>query len=228
MSGQEAPGDDTKTGPIKIESKIVSVDIDSSADPGEGPPNVAETAGASAQNIAPATLGHEKLAPRPEKLFGATYKVKTPLSKHALYVTINDHVLDKGTENERRAPFEIFLNSKAMDHFQWIVALTLLISAVFRKGGDVSFVAEELASVFDPNGGYRKNRRWMPSLVAEIGAIIRAHLESLGAIDPAPNADAVEDSALAGARTCPKCLSIALVVREGCETCMACGESKCN
>ncbi len=109
---------------------------------------------------------HEKLK-RPEMLLGSTYKVKTPLSEHALYITINDVVLNPGTKHELRRPFEIFINSKNMDHFQWIVALTRIISAVFRKGGDVTFLVEELRSVFDPRGGYfKKGGRYMPSLVA--------------------------------------------------------------
>jgi len=94
---------------------------------------------------------HEKLE-RPEILLGSTYKIKTPLTEHALYVTINDVVLNQGTEHELRRPFEVFINSKNMDHFQWIVALTRIISAVFRKGGDVTFLVEELRSVFDPRG----------------------------------------------------------------------------
>ena len=115
---------------------------------------------------------HEQLE-RPEQLAGSTYKIKTPLSDHALYVTINDIVLNPGTEHELRRPFEIFINSKNMEHFQWIVALTRIISAVFRKGGDVAFLVEELHSVFDPGGGYlKRGGRHVPSLVAEIGTVI--------------------------------------------------------
>ena len=94
---------------------------------------------------------HEKVS-RPEQLEGATYKIKTPLSDHALYLTINDIILNPGTDHELRRPFEIFINSKNMDHFQWIVALTRVISAVFRKGGDCTFLVEELKAVFDPLG----------------------------------------------------------------------------
>lgn len=123
---------------------------------------------------------HEKLQ-RPEVLLGETYKIKTPLSEHALYVTINDVLLNEGTEYEQRRPFEIFINSKNMDHFQWIVALTRIISAVFRKGGDCTFLVEELRSVFDPKGGYfKKGGRFMPSLVAEIGDVIEMHLRKIG------------------------------------------------
>ncbi|HEY9183382.1 MAG TPA: NrdJb, partial [Gammaproteobacteria bacterium] len=99
---------------------------------------------------------HEKLE-RPEVLIGSTYKVKTPVSDHAMYVTINDIVLNEGTEYEQRRPFEIFINSKNLDHYQWIVALTRIMSAVFRKGGDVTFLVDELKAVFDPRGGY-----WQP------------------------------------------------------------------
>ena len=108
---------------------------------------------------------HEKVA-RPEMLLGSTYKIKTPLSEHSLYVTINDIILNPQTPFEKRRPFEIFINSKNMDHFQWIVALTKIISAVFRKGGDVTFLVEELRSVFDPKGGYfKKGGKYTPSLV---------------------------------------------------------------
>src|SRR5512145_458897 len=123
---------------------------------------------------------HEKLE-RPEMLVGSTYKIKTPVSDHAMYVTINDIVLNEGTEHEQRRPFEVFINSKNMDHFQWIVALTRIISAVFRKGGDVTFLVEELRSVFDPRGGYfKKGGKYMPSLVAEIGDAIECHLRMIG------------------------------------------------
>src|SRR3974390_2824924 len=105
---------------------------------------------------------HEKLE-RPEVLIGSTYKIKTPVSDHAMYVTINDIVLNEGTEHEQRRPFEVFINSKNLDHFQWIVALTRIISAVFRKGGDVSFLVEELKAVFDPRGGYWPAGRECPA-----------------------------------------------------------------
>ncbi len=128
---------------------------------------------------------HEKVE-RPDALVGATYKIKSPLFEHALYVTINDIVLNEGTEYELRRPFEIFINSKNMDHFQWIVALTRIMSAVFRKGGDVTFLVEELKAVFDPRGGYFKaGGVYMPSIVAELGAIIEQHLKMIGLlVDP--------------------------------------------
>lgn len=125
---------------------------------------------------------HEALE-RPERLEGTTYKVSTPLSEHALYVTVNDIILNEGTDHEHRRPFEVFINSKNMDHFQWIVALTRIISAVFRKGGDITFLVEELKAVFDPRGGYfKRGGKFMPSLVAEIGDVIEMHLCKIGMI----------------------------------------------
>ena len=193
---------------------------------------------------------HEKIE-RPETLLGSTYKIKTPLSDHALYVTINDVVLNAGTEHELRRPFEIFINSKNMEHFQWIVALTRIVSAVFRKGGDVTFLVEELRSVFDPRGGYfKKGGRYMPSLVAEIGDAIEAHMRSIGLIedeplDPPgrqmveekrarferPGAAGIEIPARQfpdGAQFCSKCQTQAVVRKDGCMTCLNCGESKCG
>ena len=128
---------------------------------------------------------HEKLE-RPEVLIGSTYKIKSPLVEHAMYVTINDIVLNPGTEYELRRPFEVFINSKNMDHFQWIVALTRIMSAVFRKGGDVTFLVDEMKAVFDPRGGYFKaGGVYMPSIVAEIGSVVEEHLKSIGMIvDP--------------------------------------------
>src|SRR5271163_1681740 len=123
---------------------------------------------------------HEKLE-RPEMLVGSTYKIKTPVSDHAMYVTINDIVLNEGTEYEHRRPFEVFINSKNLDHFQWIVALTRIISAVFRKGGDVAFLVDELKAVFDPRGGYwQPGGKFMPSIIAELGYVIEKHLQSIG------------------------------------------------
>ena len=192
---------------------------------------------------------HEKIE-RPETLLGSTYKIKTPLSDHALYVTINDVVLNADTEHEQRRPFEIFINSKNMEHFQWIVALTRIVSAVFRKGGDVTFLVEELRSVFDPKGGYfKKGGRYMPSLVAEIGDAIEAHMRTIGLIEDEPidsarrnltektrtrTASSTTDSGTpareypSGAHLCLKCQTQAVIRMDGCMTCLNCGESKCG
>ncbi len=212
---------------------------------------------------------------RPYALLGSTYKVKTPVSDHAMYITINDIVLNEGTENQVRRPFEIFINSKNLDHFQWIVALTRIISAVFRKGGDVEFLAEELKAVFDPRGGYWKTGgKFMPSLIAEIGEVIEEHLTKIGMIEPkglsehqkvllaekraeyeaanaqgdlfAVNPEGIPEnghatlpadekkngtghsSFPAGALLCPKCSTAAVVIMDGCRTCLNCGDSKCG
>jgi hypothetical protein len=189
-----------------------------------------------------------------ESLEGSTYKIKTPLDDHAMYVTINDMILNQGTEHEQRRPFEIFINSKNMDHFQWIVALTRLMSAVFRKGGDVTFLAEELQAVFDPKGGYFKpGGKFMPSIIAEIGAVIEHHLQKIGLMEKEElseqqqlildqkrtEAEALEQkkttadtnsdgSYPAAATLCNKCLTKAVVIMDNCATCLSCGYSKCG
>ncbi|OGT22096.1 MAG: NrdJb [Gammaproteobacteria bacterium RBG_16_57_12] len=193
---------------------------------------------------------HEKLE-RPDMLIGSTYKIKTPLTEHALYVTINDIVLNPGTEHELRRPFEIFINSKSMDHFQWIVALTRIISAVFRKGGDVTFLVEEMRSVFDPRGGYfKKGGKYMPSLVAEIGDVIERHMRMIGLLkddgldehqkalvaakraefeSALKNAEDKEQNCFpSGAMLCTKCNTKAMIQMDNCMTCLNCGESKCG
>jgi hypothetical protein len=212
--------------------------------------NTAEEAAAEKkQQTAEIVQMHESVE-RPEMLLGSTYKVKTPLSDHALYMTINDIVLNPGTEHEMRRPFEIFINSKNMDHFQWVVALTRVISAVFRKGGDCTFLAEELKAVFDPKGGYFKaGGKFMPSLVAEIGDAIESHLKMIGLLKE-PELDkhqktlveqkrAEYESSISqdntsdgdypdGAQMCTKCMTKAVVLMDGCMTCLSCGDSKCG
>lgn len=189
-----------------------------------------------------------------ESLEGSTYKIKTPLDDHAMYVTINDIILNAGTEYEQRRPFEIFINSKNMDHFQWIVALTRLMSAVFRKGGDVTFLAEELQAVFDPKGGYFKpGGRFMPSIIAEIGDVIAHHMQKIGLMEKeelsdqqklilnqkraevegvpvkAATAGAGEETGYpASATLCNKCHTKAVIVMDNCATCLSCGYSKCG
>jgi hypothetical protein len=241
---------------IKIDSKIVGYEV---AKPGQEP---------AAQEPKPEERTSAKVirmteqVKRPEgyeALEGSTYKIKTPLDDHAMYVTINDIVLNPGTEHEQRRPFEIFINSKNMDHFQWIVALTRLMSAVFRKGGDVTFLAEELQAVFDPKGGYFKpGGKFMPSIIAEIGAVIEHHLQKIGLMEKeqlseqqqllldqkraeaeasaqkktltdAGPADG-EDSAgyPASATLCGKCHTKAVVIMDNCATCLSCGYSKCG
>ena len=194
---------------------------------------------------------HENVA-RPEILHGTTYKIKTPQSEHALYITINDMILNEDTEYEERRPYEVFINSKNMEHFQWVLALTRVISAVFRKGGDSCFLVEELKSVFDPKGGYfKKGGVFMPSLVAEIGCTIEQHLKKIGMLQSHEldthqkkflDAKRKEFEAIhsdtssldesgnfpAKALLCAKCQTKALVLMDGCMTCLNCGDSKCG
>jgi len=177
---------------------------------------------------------------RPGALPGQTYKIKWPESDHSIYITINDVVQDG-----RVRPFEVFINSKNVDHFAWTVALTRMISAVFRRGGDVSFVVDELKNVFDPRGGYWVEGRYIPSLLAAIGEVIERHMIIIGFIAN-PNGDADGEQAriavpVRGAdrgraeggdsgrlRGCPKCGTPGLIRQEGCETCVSCGYSKCG
>ena len=167
---------------------------------------------------------------RPGELMGHTYKVRWPDLNHAFYITINDIEQDG-----RRRPFEIFINSKNMEHFAWTVALTRMISAVFRRGGDVSFVVEELKAVFDPRGGQWMGGRYVPSLLAAIGEVIERHLIEIGFMPEASGRSDAERAAAAvavaegsPARSCPRCAAPGFVKLEGCDTCVSCGYSKCS
>ncbi|MDX8412009.1 MAG: TSCPD domain-containing protein [Mariprofundaceae bacterium] len=181
------------------------------------------------------------LLERDDVLGGTTYKIKTPHSDHALYITINDVVISEADGNSsHRRPFEIFINSKNMEHFAWIVALTRVISAIFRKGGDVTFLVEELKAVFDPRGGYyKKGGKYMPSLVAEIGEVIQQHLVSIGMMEgqlATPELEAKKQRAqdelgeegMKNASCCPKCNAKAVIRLDNCDTCLECGHSKCG
>jgi ribonucleoside-diphosphate reductase alpha chain len=165
--------------------------------------------------------------PRPGKLTGSTYKLRWVDSAHALYITIND--LD---EDGRRRPFEVFISSANMEHFSWVVALTRMISAVFRRGGEVGFVADELKGIFDPRGGQWSDGRYVPSLIAAIGGIIEQHMIETGFIaaqEPslAPVAP-VGTSAGGLGLLCPKCSQPGVVKEGACLTCHHCGWSKCG
>jgi ribonucleoside-diphosphate reductase alpha chain len=167
---------------------------------------------------------------RPEVLLGQTYKIKWPDSDHAFYITVNDIEKDG-----RRRPFEIFINSKNMEAYAWTLALTRMISAVFRRGGDVSFVVDELKAVFDPRGGQWMEGRYVPSLLAAIGELIERHLVAIGFMNPREKLDLppeIRAIAVAGqgrsGRPCPRCGSPTLVQLEGCDTCVSCGFSRCG
>ena len=231
---------------VKIQKKIVGYSVVKPED------KAAEAKKPTPQPVAGTNVVqmHERLE-RPDTLIGSTYKVKTPVSDHAMYITINDIVLNEGTPNEMRRPFEIFINSKNLDHFQWIVALTRIISSVFRKGGDVTFLVEELKAVFDPRGGYFKpGGKFMPSIIAEIGHVIEQHLITIGLLKKEgldehqrklveqkraefeaaqKQTDAfVQSEFPAGAQLCAKCSTTAVVMMDGCMTCLNCGDSKCG
>ncbi|MCV2893704.1 adenosylcobalamin-dependent ribonucleoside-diphosphate reductase [Lentibacter sp. XHP0401] len=166
---------------------------------------------------------------RPKELEGATYKLKWPDSEHAIYLTVNDIVI-----GGHRRPFEVFINSKNMEHFAWTVALTRMISAVFRRGGDVSFVVEELKAVFDPRGGAWMGGKYIPSILAAIGGVIEKHMISIGFIEGEgmglktdPTAAVVNLGAPRG-KACPSCGQYDMRMVEGCMTCASCGHSKCG
>ena len=167
---------------------------------------------------------------RPAALEGQTYKVKWPGSEHALYITLNDIVIAG-----HRRPFEVFINSKNMEHFAWTVALTRMISAVFRRGGDISFVVEELKAVFDPRGGAWMDGRYIPSILAAIGGVIERHLIAIGFIEGEglglktdPKAEVIAVGEAPRGRACPSCASYDFRMIEGCMTCGSCGHSKCG
>ncbi len=166
---------------------------------------------------------------RPQALEGSTYKLKWPDSEHAIYLTINDIVI-----GGRRRPFEVFINSKNMEHYAWTLALTRMISAVFRRGGDVSFVVEELKAVFDPRGGAWVKGKYIPSILAAIGGVIEQHMVNIGFLEGEgmglksdPQAQVVNMDAPRG-KACPSCGQFDMVMIEGCMTCRSCGHSKCG
>jgi hypothetical protein len=288
---------------VKIEKKIKGYSVvtpedkarEAAAVQAASVPRATIEAEVAAKPMADVIQMHERIE-RPEVLIGSTYKIKSPLVEHAMYVTINDIVLNAGSEHEMRRPFEVFINSKSMEHFQWIVALTRIMSAVFRKGGDVTFIVEEMKAVFDPKGGYFKaGGVYMPSLVAELGSIVEDHLKQIGLLhdpdmsdhqraliaekrkqyearegskknsdvtDPVrPERSAAKRGGVEGqgraeapldrstaegraeevievtgdgasfppsATMCHKCSTKAVVIMDGCATCLNCGYSKCG
>jgi hypothetical protein len=232
----------------KIDKRIVKYRVEKPADKAQEQEKAA--APAEARKESNVVWMHEKVE-RPEMLLGSTYKIKTPVSDHAMYVTINDIVLNEGTPYEQRRPFEIFINSKNLDHFQWIVALTRIISAVFRKGGDVTFLVDEMKAVFDPRGGYwQTGGKFMPSIIAELGYVVEKHLQMIGLLK-GPELDEARKKLIEekkaefearnkqtdafaknhfpeGAQLCGKCSTAAVVLMDGCMTCLNCGDSKCG
>ena len=168
---------------------------------------------------------------RPNTLDGNTYKLRWPDSEHAIYVTINDIIV-----NDQRRPFEVFINSKNMEHFAWTVGLTRMISAVFRRGGDVSFVVDELKAVFDPRGGAWVNGKYIPSILAAIGGVLEEHMVKIGFIinsdemlsHQKDDLSKVEKLKRLKQKSCTSCGQFDLQMIEGCMTCRSCGYSKCE
>jgi hypothetical protein len=234
----------------KIDKRIVKYRVEKPADQAQKADAAKSATPEAARKESNVVWMHEKVE-RPEMLLGSTYKIKTPVSDHAMYVTINDIVLNEGTPYEQRRPFEIFINSKNLDHFQWIVALTRIISAVFRKGGDVTFLVDEMKAVFDPRGGYwQTGGTFMPSIIAELGYVVEKHLQMIGLLK-APELDDARKKLIEekkaefearnkqtdafakgnfaeGAQLCGKCSTAAVVLMDGCMTCLNCGDSKCG
>ena len=209
--------------PNAVTGSVLTVSEKSAVAPGEAPDQVRGGVGGGEVVYLSEPLD------RPGALEGQTYKVKWPGSEHALYITINDIVIAG-----HRRPFEVFINSKNMEHFAWTVALTRMISAVFRRGGDISFVVEELKAVFDPRGGAWMEGKYIPSILAAIGGVIESHLIAIGFIageglglKSDPQAEAIAVGAPRGA-SCPNCGSFDLRMVEGCMTCGSCGHSKCG
>lgn len=224
--------------PNEVTGSVLSVPTKDKRKPGKAEPELpleAPRACAKASLEAGAVVYMTQPLDRPNALPGNTYKVSWPEHDHAFYITINDIVQDG-----RRRPFEVFINSKNMEHYAWTVALTRMISAVFRRGGDVNFVAEELKAVFDPRGGQWVGGHYVPSLLAAIGEVIEQHLVAIGFthiakdddkdLEPlrlAAGAEASENPA-PRMRSCPMCSMPSLLRQEGCDTCTSCGYSKCS
>jgi ribonucleoside-diphosphate reductase alpha chain len=209
--------------PNDVTGSVLTVSETSEKTPAEAPASVRQS-----QDGAEVVYLSEPLD-RPAALEGQTYKLKWPGSEHALYITINDIVIAG-----HRRPFEVFINSKNMEHFAWTVALTRMVSAVFRRGGDISFVVEELKAVFDPRGGAWMDGRYIPSILAAIGGVIERHLIDIGFIageglglKSDPQAQVVALTAPKG-KACSSCGSYDMRMVEGCMTCASCGYSKCG
>ncbi len=210
--------------PNDVTGSVLSVSEAADVAPGEAPDQVRGEGGTGAEVV----YMSEPLD-RPQALEGATYKLKWPDSEHAIYLTINDIVV-----GGHRRPFEVFINSKNMEHFAWTVALTRMISAVFRRGGDVSFVVEELKAVFDPRGGAWVQGKYIPSILAAIGGVIERHMISIGFLEGEgmglksdPQA-AVVNLDMPRGKACPSCGQYEMRMIEGCMTCVSCGFSKCG
>jgi ribonucleoside-diphosphate reductase alpha chain len=211
--------------PNEVTGSVLSVSESADKVPGEAPEQVRSGLPAEGGEV----VYISEPLDRPSELEGATYKLKWPDSNHAIYVTVNDIVL-----GGHRRPFEVFINSKNMEHYAWTVALTRMISAVFRRGGDVSFVVEELKAVFDPRGGAWMQGKYVPSILAAIGGVLERHMVAIGflagegqGLKEDPHAQVTSAPPPRGP-ACPAGGSYDMRMIEGCKTCAACGHSKCQ
>lgn len=226
--------------PIKLTKKIIGVSVVND-----------EKVVDDTKSIIDPIFMNEKIK-RPDVVMGSTYKLKPPIVDHAFYITINDIILNEDTDHMKRVPYEIFINSKNMEHYQWITALTRLISAVFRKGGDIEFLYDELAAIHDPNGGYlKKGGVFMPSLVADLAEVIKKHLTIIGVMkatdldehqkkliadklqqikNKSETSDSSEENTSfpPDAFKCMKCHQKSVILMDGCKTCLNCADSKCG
>ena len=204
--------------PLKITKKIVGWNVKTETDEEGNKTEIREAA----------TLE------RPRTVDGRTYKISPAVTDSAMYITINNITLEDGTVR----PLEMFINTKHVAHQQWITALTRMVSAIFRKPGPYTFVAEELEQIFDPQGGYFADGKMTPSVVAHVAAVLREHFVHIGALE-APELSAVQKEVIAEKKAaamekgvdmqqCPKCFENALIMMDGCMTCTSCGDSKCG
>lgn len=235
---------------VRIEQKIKGFSVA----PTQAPAPETPPAAPPVEAVSNVVHMHETLE-RPELLNGSTLKLKSAVLDHALYLTINHIVLNEGTEHEIVRPFELFINTKDPKSQPWIVALTRMISAAWRKGGDFAFVIDELKAVHDPNGGcYLPGGTYVPSVVAHIGLTLERHLQNIGALrrpelspelkemieaktqqlqereeaQQAPQSAPATSESIKGGTMCSKCNNMSVVIMDGCATCLECGYSKCG
>lgn len=212
------------TNPMSITKKIASISLVKNENK--------ESSNKASEDVISLEFMHEKVK-RPEKLQGITYKIKPPTYNDALYVTLNYFVCNKGTAKEKKVPFELFINSKDMSNFQWVVALTRMISGVFRKGGDVKFVVDELCAVSDPNGAYWLKGKFYKSVVHHLGEVLHTiFIEDLGEDfenekEKRKELPSLQETDIKKER-CTKCGNFAVIREGGCKKCEQCGDSNCE
>lgn len=218
MSASAIKVQEKVSAPLKIATKIVGWKVKTTED----------------ENGNTHTVKEATTLERPRIVEGRTYKISPAVTDCAMYITINDIVQEDGT----RRPVEMFISTKHVAHQQWITALTRMVSAVFRKPGEYTFVADELEQIFDPQGGYFADQKMMPSVVAHVASILREHFEFIGSLEKRGLSDAQkvvieekkEQAASKGVKMqqCPKCFEQSLIMMDGCMTCTSCGDSKCG